>query len=287
MGQGNLKGDTPSDTDVRVLVDAFPGDKIKKPPQGARGLTARPKPKLSGNQAAGRPLKPGERYPSGQLKPEIAPSALARLRTAVERGLADPKFGSQVGTLLLQRRLTPAEAATAFRIGEVYGRFEAQNGLRRSTRSPSYESGRLGSGGSLEQLSDEGARRIADIHTQWLALQGAIEDLYPDSVRAFFRMRGLLEALCVEDTTVPAIDLPDVIGALRKLGKFFNSARGRPKKRRKWSSAPIVNGSPTTTPARRQHQPRRFGMITSARRGSKCSGGCRRPSMSGNSRTPI
>jgi hypothetical protein len=173
------------------------------------------------------------------------------LRTAVERGLVDAKFGSQVGTLLLQRRLTPAEAATAFRVAEIYGRFEGQNGLRRSTRSPSYESGRLGSGGSLEQLSDEAAQRIADIHAQWLALQASIEDLYPDSVRAFFQMRGLLEGLCVEDTTVPAIHLPHVISALRKLGKFFNSARGRPKKRRKRSSAPIVNGSPTTTPATR------------------------------------
>ena len=38
-------------------------------------------------------------------------------------------------------RLLHGEAATAFQIGEVYGRYEAQIGKRRTTRSPSYESG--------------------------------------------------------------------------------------------------------------------------------------------------
>lgn len=93
----------------------------------------------------GRPKKPGERYPGGQLKPgsgePIAPTVLRRIFRDAEDGYADARLGSQVGRLYFHRQLTSTEASTAFYIGEIYGRYEAQIGKRRSTRSPSYESG--------------------------------------------------------------------------------------------------------------------------------------------------
>ncbi len=179
-----------------------------------------------GNQGAGRPPKDGERYPSGGLKPEVAPAVLARMRTAVAQGMLDPKFGSQVGRLLMMRALTPAEAAAAFRIGEIYGRFETQNGLRRSTRSPSYESG-VSTGGRMDvSLADDeqDARRRA-IEEEWLSLQDELADC-PREIRA------QLEALCVEDVAVSSLMLPALEKILTRIATVFTSAR-RPKKKKK------------------------------------------------------
>ena len=178
------------------------------------------------------------------MKQEIAPASLARLRVAVERGLADPNFGSQVGLLLMQRRLTPAEAATAFRIGEVYGRFEGQNGLRRSIRSPSYESG-LSTGLSrapLDLIDEETAARLRDIQAQWTTLQDKLDE-YPRHVRTE------LEALCVEDAPVLYSHLPDIARILRKLALFFNSTRSRSKKRKKRATLMIVGRDHIAAPA--------------------------------------
>jgi len=177
----------------------------------------------------GRPPKAGERYPSGQLKPEIPPALLVRIRAGVERGYLDARLGSQVGRLLFHRELTPAEAAAAFRIGEIYGRFERNNGLPRSTRSPSYEMGNAGGGG--QSLDAETIQRIAADAETWEALQDELKN-YPS------RLCNLIEALCVEDEAVSFLELPELRKVLRKLGDFFN--KGKPKKKKKGKKKPAL-----------------------------------------------
>ena len=184
-------------------------------------------------QGVGRPPKPGDRYPSGQLKKtEIAPALLARIRTAAERGQLDARFGSQVGRLFLCRELTAAEAATAFRMAEIYGRFEANNGLSRSVRSPSYEAGSRGGGANAPD--PDKLARIAQDNETWQALQ---EHLLKNHTRG---TRALLELLCVDDRAIHSADLPDVIEALHEIAAVLNA--GPRKKRRKKRAALMVVG---------------------------------------------
>lgn len=197
----------------------------------------------------GRPPKAGERYPGGQLKPEIAPALLVRIRTAVERGYADPRLGSQVGRLLFHRELSPIEATAAFRIGEIYGRFERNNGLRRTTRSPSYEMGNAG--GMNGQALDQDAVK-ADTEA-WLALQDAlVEPATGHEVdckcRICRRRVSLIERLCVDDEPLLPLQLEEVRKLLRQLAHLFKA--GRPKKKKKKRPAlMVVAGAASPSPA--------------------------------------
>jgi hypothetical protein len=59
--------------------------------------------------------KPGERYPSGDLKPLIAPALWGRAR----RG-GDPQLSSELGRLCFHRELTETQAAAGFCIADIY-----------------------------------------------------------------------------------------------------------------------------------------------------------------------
>ncbi len=60
--------------------------------------------------------KPGERYPSGDLKPVIAPALWGRIRDLSR----DKKPCSEVGRLCFHRELTDTQAAAAFVIADIY-----------------------------------------------------------------------------------------------------------------------------------------------------------------------
>jgi len=204
---------------------------------------------------SGRPPKSGERYPGGQLKPAdgrepLSPALLRRIFRSAEEGHGDARLASQVGRLVFYRLLSAAEATTAFQVAEVYGRFEAQSGVRRSTRSPSYETGFNGgrAGDELAALVDpETIERMRTIEAAWLALQDELSD-YPRRVRA------AIETLCVNDEAIGSLLLPDVRKILAKLAAFFRS--GRAKKRRRRSALMVVGREhraiPIDTPAPRR-----------------------------------
>lgn len=177
----------------------------------------------------------------------MAPALLRRIFRAAEEGYADARLGSHVGYLLYHRQLTTAEATTAFHIGEIYGRYEAQIGKRRSTRSPSYESG---FGGDLraEWLDEEARDRIAAIKLQWLALQDEIEG-YGRQARA------MIESLCVNDEPVSAIYLSDIRRILVRLAMFFRSRRAKKRRRR---TAGLNVAMPLPAPAPQLDAPRRI-----------------------------
>lgn len=122
----------------------------------------------------------------------------------------------------MRRLLTPAEAATAFRIGEIYGRYEAANGLTRSVRSPSYESGMCA--GSNATLTAQAQERIEAARGAWRALQAEF-DSYPMQARA--SVRGLIEDLCVADMAVGAAQVDAVKKILRYMGRVLDSGRAR------------------------------------------------------------
>jgi hypothetical protein len=57
--------------------------------------------------------KPGERYPSGDLKPVVAPALWGRARDRV-----DPQLSSELARLCFNRELTETQAAAGFRIAD-------------------------------------------------------------------------------------------------------------------------------------------------------------------------
>ncbi len=60
--------------------------------------------------------KPGERYPSGDLKPVIAPALWGRIRDLSR----DQQPGSELGRLCFHRELTDTQAAAGFLIAHIY-----------------------------------------------------------------------------------------------------------------------------------------------------------------------
>jgi hypothetical protein len=68
--------------------------------------------------------KPGERYPSGDLKPLIAPALWGRAR----RG-GDPQLSSELARLCFNRELTETQAAAGFCIADIYRSGDSEDSL--------------------------------------------------------------------------------------------------------------------------------------------------------------
>jgi hypothetical protein len=169
----------------------------------------------------GRPRKLGERTPCGALKRVVdnglTPTAIKRISEDLARGSGDRRFESEVARLLFEKKLNDREAAAAFKVGEIYGRYERLHGRRRSAVSPSYTIGRSGA----PELADERmtgdqiaarAKRERDIEAAFAALQDEVP-AYPP------RWRAMLEHLCVENLHVPEIWLPEVRWMLERIAK--------------------------------------------------------------------
>jgi hypothetical protein len=118
---------------------------------------------------------------------------------------------------LFEKKLNDREAAAAFKVGEIYGRYERLHARRRSAVSPSYTIGRSGA----PELADERMtgdqiaareKRERDVDAAFAALQDEIP-AYPP------RWRSILEALCVENQHVPEVWLPEVRWMLEKIAK--------------------------------------------------------------------
>jgi hypothetical protein len=170
-------------------------------------------------QKPGPKPKPGERYPSGNLKPKKAedvrgPNAFARLKEQAVAKLVDPRLGTEIGRLwIADGLLTAGEAAAAFHIAEVYGRYErltAKPG--RSVASPDYLR-------SFKAAIDPYAR--GDLETV-----ARYERRVRRAVKHFERLqarlpndkgRDLIEEVCVNDRPISPVhhkDLKAFLGAL-------------------------------------------------------------------------
>lgn len=202
------------------------------------------------NRGTGRPRLNGERYPSGQLKRQTDPAALvARMRTAAIDHLLDPKFGTQVGRLLMLRQLAANEASAAFRLAEIYGRYETQNGLRRSSRSPSYETGRSTAARAIDHVdSEETERRHLDNEEEWLWVQDVLSGYAKEE-------RDRLEALCVEDLAISSLDLPHVKAILERFANVFDAKHRKRKRRKKKAALPVPAESAPSVPKVKKEKP--------------------------------
>jgi hypothetical protein len=233
---------TPSETAEQYLEH---GGAVTIAPVGFRALT---KVSRSLNQNKGRTRQAGERYPSGKLKVKpsiepIAPALWDRLRTERIKAADDARFGSQVGRLSLQGELSATQAATAFRIGEIYGRFERFHRVRRSVGSPSYmvaSSQYDDKDHSIEAITPEMLARsmheellepeqLAELEARVEAAEKRFLKLQ-NFLRVFPRnVRDGLERLCVDDERVSPGMLDELAMALDEVAKFFR-VKAAPKK---------------------------------------------------------
>jgi hypothetical protein len=128
----------------------------------------------------------------------------------VRFGHVNPQLGSEVGRLAFHGQITVTEAAAASQIGEIYGRYERSQGLRRSVASPSYITGFDDRDFSEETPEDVLRAQHAKRHFD--KLQMAIPTP---------KARAVLEQLCVDDQPIGPASLMDARVLLRKLAVTF------------------------------------------------------------------
>ena len=114
----------------------------------------------------GRPKKPGDRYPCGQLKDAIAPTLAFRSREYLMKLAGDPSLGSEGGRLFRFGRITAEQYSGVLKYAEVAGRAAFYSGGRRYAKSPSYELGFRGAEGR------EGSDVFDDVEARRTTLEG-------------------------------------------------------------------------------------------------------------------
>ncbi len=160
----------------------------------------------------GRPKKPGERYPGGQLKhiDTIAPTLLHRIREHGAKFGIDAKLSTELGRQLLLERINAAQAAGGFKYGEIAGRAAFYNGGRRYAKSPSYEFGFRGAEGregsdvfdDIEARRPEvdGRRIYSDYELRAIDAEDKYVDLQFELCKEWTRAQIFaLERVCIDD----------------------------------------------------------------------------------------
>jgi len=169
----------------------------------------------------GRPAVAGARYPSGERREVRDPRSenVFRRFTELEQTVGlDPRLTSQVGRLRYLKLITEAQAASADKVAQVYGRFERTHRVRRFSVSPSYE---LGRGRSTHEYADAEIAAATDDYQ-------AVQDCIPSFPRD---VRELIEQLCVENCAVPSLRLPDIGRALDRIARMFGIPGAPPEER--------------------------------------------------------
>lgn len=179
----------------------------------------------------GRRREPGERYPSGQLRPldsRQVGTPGAQVRRIVEmarRGSCDPRLGTAIGWLRLHDVLTDRQFAAAESYSRLRGRHDAVLGLKkRSPASPSYGDA-LRKGSAVEPT----AGRIAKTRSDHEAMIEALVDYWPSGTivdgkaprMAARQAQALLDRVCVDDQHPTAWELEALCMALDGLVKHF------------------------------------------------------------------
>lgn len=150
----------------------------------------------------------------------ISPTAFKRMMDQAALEAKDPRLGTEIGRLCAAGRMTATEATAAFRVAEIYGRYERVAGLKRSSKSPSYEVGYGGGGDTVEGEHDQKAVKA------WKELQGHIP-VWPAG------MRTNLETLAVENRCIGPIEVKETCLLLQILAHAFGITSARD------NSAPI------------------------------------------------
>jgi hypothetical protein len=125
--------------------------------------------------------------------------------------IIDPKMQSEIARLSFAGILTNSQAATAFRIADVYQQYHRYKQLRTSPKSASYEIGFGSSDIDEERMSDEqlGAYEaaIAKAERDWRALDEGLQKFRAEVRKAIY-------ALCVENQPISPTLYEDVRAVL-------------------------------------------------------------------------
>jgi hypothetical protein len=132
--------------------------------------------------------KPGERYPSGDLKPVIAPALWGRIRD-----LGGPQLRSELGRLYLHRELTETQAAAGFLIADIYRCGESAESAERghATTADTREDHRAAAGGrmALDRLLSEYAPKLREAVIELCVFNRPVDwTLYPEIRRLLDRV---------------------------------------------------------------------------------------------------
>lgn len=169
----------------------------------------------------GRKRKTGERYPSGQIRPERSPALIRRIVEYGDKLGCDPRLGTVMGRMLLAHEITAAEFDAAERYGELVGRVDKLKGypVKTGPRSPGYEAGYGRTSGYGLDPSEEEVERIRRTEAA-LAAAEAVLKVLPLAKSAIYMA-------AVEDRLLPSHEmrLAFVAGA-RALEIHWRSARG-------------------------------------------------------------
>jgi hypothetical protein len=123
--------------------------------------------------------------------------------------------GTQLGRYGIIGELNDVEVAAGLRVAEVWRRYDAAMGARRSAPSPGYEVGR----GRENQAENARSRRARRAYDAMMAVLSTAERLLG---------RGLIQAVedvCVADLVCPAGRLGDVREALKMVAAHFGYGR--------------------------------------------------------------
>jgi len=110
---------------------------------------------------SGRKRKVGERYPSGQIRPEDtgpSPTQTKRLMMAAVAGMADAAWSTIPGIYFLSGKISPIEYEAAKRFGQLLERYTACLQGPRYPRTSSAEKGSVGAPVDVE--SDAGIAEV-------------------------------------------------------------------------------------------------------------------------------
>lgn len=150
----------------------------------------------------------------------IAPALWDRVRRNVASGLLPAIHGTEVSRLAHHGLITPTEASAAFRLAEVYSRWDTCLGRARTPRSPSYEMGFSGTAPESQKAADERdkaeEKREIDARSQWEALQKMLDDQGITNGE-----RRWLEELCVQNEPIGPLELSDIRPILQGLAQQF------------------------------------------------------------------
>jgi hypothetical protein len=116
---------------------------------------------------------------------------------------------------LFEKKLNDREAAAAFKVGEIYARYERLHVRRRSALSSSYSIGRSGAPELAEERMNP--EEIARPRQARARRRGRL--CRPAGRDPGLPGRSILEALCVENQHVPEVGLPEVRWTLERIAK--------------------------------------------------------------------
>lgn len=172
-----------------------------------------------------RPKKAGPRYPSGDLRPEDprANGILRRIRAyarhepaIIEKGkrvALDPRLGSFLGRMAIQKKLTNAEAAAGWVYARIVADFHwATDAKPLNPRSQAYERAFR-----AKKNRDWESMEVAEAAREAVEAYHETKKLFPSG-----SYQRLVERAAIEDEEIPAHQHHDLAMMLRRLAAQWN-----------------------------------------------------------------